>query len=380
MNRYISISFFTLICNFSIAQVGIGTNNPLTTLQVKETRNSTNTNLTSTTDGIIIPRLTKAELALKNINTYTPTNNEGILVFITNTSGAITGPSLSQVEFINSTGFYHLASDNKWRRVVKLGNDTTNDAWYNNPLNNRVELNTNSKGVFRVPGTEVVITDNGNLGINKTNPSKRLEVDLSSSTKATDALRITNLKLNSTGNKTLVIDQDGNVGVKSVEFSTGQIQRFPILKIENLSASETKPLLIDSDAQAQSNSINTITNPFIPSTSKTGINLPAGIYRIEIKIVGYFETADILNSVDVRILVDDLVYTSQNYGSNTNVDIANNEKNYNGFTVIDFLELNQNSEINFTIKNSVNKFNVVDYILENNSRIYGSLILIQRLK
>lgn len=106
--------------------------------------------------------------------------------------------------------------------------------------------------------------------------------------------------------------------------------------------------------------------------------LPAGIYRLEVKIVGYFNSADVRNSVEVKTLVNGLEYSSQDYGSNT--DLNNNGSNFNGFTVMDLIELKEQAEIDFVIKNNVNSFTVVDYINDTNNRIYGSLILIQRLK
>ncbi|MBQ0148905.1 MAG: hypothetical protein KBS93_10800 [Flavobacteriaceae bacterium] len=369
-----------LLCGtISSAQVGIGTENPLATLHIKENRDAVNNvNDATSTDGIMIPKISKVELALKQPSAYSSSTHEGLIVYVNNITGTITGPSASMVDQINSMGFYYISTDGKWLPVSKKGLDPSDDAWVDNPINKRVELGTSSIGNLRMSGSEVVISDAGNLGINNTNPSKRLHVNLQNGVNSSDAFRITNLKSENLIDRTLVIDNNGFVGIRSDESVAGKIQRFPITKIQSVNAAETMPILIDPDTNSASNSINTITPAFTPSTTKTGISLPAGVYKLEIKIVGYFNNADVKNSVEVKTLVNGLEYSSQNYGSNTT--IGTNNQNYNGFTTMDFIELKSPAEIDFVIKNNVNTFTVVDYIQDSNQRIYGSLILIQRLK
>ncbi|MBQ0152625.1 MAG: hypothetical protein KBS61_07005 [Chryseobacterium sp.] len=59
--------------------------------------------------------------------------------------------------------------------VAPSSADLSNDAWTNNASNTRVELGTTSTGAVRTAGTEVVVTDNGSVGIKTTNPSSTLE-------------------------------------------------------------------------------------------------------------------------------------------------------------------------------------------------------------
>ncbi|HEY4539475.1 MAG TPA: hypothetical protein VIG94_05665 [Faecalibacter sp.] len=364
---------------FVYAQVGIGTDSPLATLHVKENRNpTTNRNDINSTDGIIIPKISKLELALKLTSAYYPTSHEGTIIYINNIDGIITGPSEELVDQINTIGFYYFSNNGKWLPISKRGNDETDDAWINFPSAQRIELGTTSTGLKRSAGTEVVLTDTGSIGINTTTPSKRLHLNLASEFNSSDTFRITNLKSDPPIERSLVINNEGYIGIKTEENVRGQIQRFPIVPIPSLNTSETRPILINADINSSSNTINTITDEFIPSSTKTGISLPAGIYKLEVKIIGYFNAANVRNSVEVKTLVNGVEYSSQNYGSNTNIAI--NSQNYNGFTTMDFIELKAPAEIDFVIKNNVNSFTLVDYIQDANQRIYGSLILIQRLK
>lgn len=229
--------YITLFASItSYAQVGIGTDLPLGTLHVKENRDATNNkNDVNSNDGILIPKISKSELALKQTTAYNTTSNEGLIVYVNNISGTITGPSTEMVDQINSIGFYYLSSDNKWIPIAKKGLDKSNDAWINNPTMKRVELATTSKGITRPNGSEVVITDNGNVGINITNPTKRLEVNLANGENESDALRVSNLKTENFTNRSLVIDSQGFVGIKLDDNNAGKIQRFPIKKIETIS-------------------------------------------------------------------------------------------------------------------------------------------------
>lgn len=62
--------------------------------------------------------------------------------------------------------------------VAGTGNqDTTNDAWVNNPSGNRVELGTLSNGsTARPTGTEVVANDSGYLGLGTITPTSRVHI------------------------------------------------------------------------------------------------------------------------------------------------------------------------------------------------------------
>ncbi|QLL58000.1 MULTISPECIES: hypothetical protein [Empedobacter] len=153
------------------AQVGVGTNDPKATLDV---RKSTNTPTTSV-DGVIPPNMTKTELANKAAGTYAALQT-GALVYVSDVTGGASGASLSQVVQITSSGYYTF-NGTVWIKLLNSTDaDTTNDAWVNNSANTRVELGTTSNGVTRVAGTEVVATDAGNLGLGIVAPTTKLHV------------------------------------------------------------------------------------------------------------------------------------------------------------------------------------------------------------
>ncbi|MGV0922004.1 hypothetical protein ACTS94_16905 [Empedobacter falsenii] len=153
------------------AQVGVGTNDPKATLDV---RKSTNTPTTSV-DGVIPPNMTKTELANKAAGTYAALQT-GALVYVSDVTGGASGASLSQVAQITTTGYYTF-NGTVWIKLLNATDaDTTNDAWVNNSTNTRVELGTTSNGVTRVAGTEVVATDAGNLGLGIVAPTTKLHV------------------------------------------------------------------------------------------------------------------------------------------------------------------------------------------------------------
>ncbi|TGN24289.1 hypothetical protein [Empedobacter tilapiae] len=127
---------------FANAQVGIDTNTPQATLDIKEKRTS-NVNDVSAHDGILIPKVTKAELALKDTNAYTSIQN-GAIIYVPNIGGAITGPSLAQVANVDAIGFYYLDAS------------TSTIVW------RKLDTNTN---LYNVNGTLIetrIVTQNGN--------------------------------------------------------------------------------------------------------------------------------------------------------------------------------------------------------------------------
>lgn len=105
-----------ILCTLSIvlsaglyAQVGINTNNPKTTLHVKE-------DITSTiADGITPPRMTGDEVKLKD-NLYTNDQN-GTLIYITE---PISSTAEGKTSEITSTGYYYYNSSSdggKWKKI-----------------------------------------------------------------------------------------------------------------------------------------------------------------------------------------------------------------------------------------------------------------------
>ena len=371
----------------SFAQIGIGTNDPIATLHVKESRDSnTQVNTINSKDGIIIPRLTKQELANKTSTTYSTTSN-GTLVYVKEVSSNVTGPSVLATEKIENIGFYYF-DGSKWVPISGENLDDSNDAWVNNPTNSRVELGTTSDGLPRQENTQVVITDNGNLGINITNPTKRLEINAATPGNSTDVLRIKNLATPSVNviTSTLQIDSEGNVGRKSEENVEGQILRLP-LKSFSVTTGNLHGIRIDQSTlnapNGASNVINMITNSSeyeytYPNTNviTDRIRLPAGIYKIEVKILGNFSAASTQNSIKLKTQVNGLEYSSQDFGSNTNTS----GQRYTGFVATDLIKLETNSELDFIIESLQNNFNLIGAVGIGGGSSYRSLLLIQRIK
>jgi len=129
---------FIFIVSFSYAQVGVNTESPAVTLDVKEKRSGT-VNDTAAADGFAAPRLTKSELAAKLTTAY-DTPQQGAIVFVTDvTPPSGTLPSLSRVANIDAIGYYYF-DGNIWisipggkidLRMDHLFNHLTMDAGIN---------------------------------------------------------------------------------------------------------------------------------------------------------------------------------------------------------------------------------------------------------
>lgn len=111
MNKKLFFVFIFSCSTLAFAQVGIRTDSPNSTLEISkiEIGNS------EAKDGVIIPKLTKAELSEKLLNTYTILQ-DGALVYITNNLATdSTTPSFNKVSEINNIGFhYYHALSEKW--------------------------------------------------------------------------------------------------------------------------------------------------------------------------------------------------------------------------------------------------------------------------
>ncbi|NGZ90175.1 hypothetical protein [Psychroflexus maritimus] len=103
----ISIFIILFSLNLSIAQVGIGTTDPKTTLQIEGEPTTT-----TTADGVRAPMLTLAQLNAK-ISAY-GSDQDGVIVYINDVS---TTP-VTQTANINATGYYFYdASNDVWKSM-----------------------------------------------------------------------------------------------------------------------------------------------------------------------------------------------------------------------------------------------------------------------
>ncbi|MEO4004825.1 hypothetical protein [Flavobacterium sp. CAU 1735] len=109
MNKYYVTVFLLLLFTGAIsAQIGINTENPMATLDI------TGKNGVTDIDGLLIPRLTRAELTAKGDGLYGADQN-GVLIFITDVTG---GDILSQRTNMEEIGYYFFdGPSNTWKKV-----------------------------------------------------------------------------------------------------------------------------------------------------------------------------------------------------------------------------------------------------------------------
>ncbi|UZT98062.1 hypothetical protein ODZ84_00390 [Chryseobacterium fluminis] len=188
---------------------------------------SSNTTYNSSSNvgkGLLFPRtdltgFTSFGGGVTGIPTSFPSRYDGLIVYNTSTSGVA---GIGSTEGTLTAGYWYY--DNKsttinggtWRPLSKMPvqtvtGDQTADAWVDNASGTRVELGKKSDGTARAAGTEVVIKDNGNVGIGTVNPAEKLRI---AGDGTNSPLGITNLNNGPVGNEyfNLVINNaDGKV-------------------------------------------------------------------------------------------------------------------------------------------------------------------------
>ncbi len=170
MKKIITI-FAIFASTMSFSQVGIGTTTPSTKSIL---------DLTATDKGFLLPRMTTAERTAIAPN---PTTDKGMQVYDTTTNSIWMWDGTVWVE--NADG-------------------TDKSKWTNDATNTRVQLTNLSDGTTaRTAGTELVVTDAGNVCIGATAPTKKLDI--------AGELRIRTLPDETVNNFFLKADSDGNI-------------------------------------------------------------------------------------------------------------------------------------------------------------------------
>ena len=152
---FFAFTLFTLTKGYT--QVGIGTTDP---------NQASLLDLNSPDKGLLIPRV-----ALISTTDALPLSAhvQGMLVYNT----VFTPASATSV----SPGFYYNDGTNWIKAGDASAGDQTDDAWINNAVEDYVHLNTLSDGTtVRPEGAEMVVTDNGKVGIGTNTPTESIHV------------------------------------------------------------------------------------------------------------------------------------------------------------------------------------------------------------
>lgn len=176
---FITAAFLSLSATAFAQQgrVGINTTNPKTTMDVNgKTANMDGSGTVLATDmtGFQAPRLTRQELTAKGDLLY-GADQKGAMVYITDVSA---GDALSQRINVTEVGYYYF-DGLFWQKFVfaASGLDKTDDEWINDPTNGKIHIGKKSDGTTaRNTGTEVVVLDNGRVGIGTNTPTANLQV------------------------------------------------------------------------------------------------------------------------------------------------------------------------------------------------------------
>lgn len=164
----LAVSLFSLTI---FAQVGINNNTPKATLDI--TAQTTNG---SKPEGLLPPRLTGDQIQAGDAQ-YTAAQ-AGIIIYAT---AAATAPSTKTAN-ITAAGYYFY-DGSAWQKLTGATGDTTNDAWVNDTGNTMVKVGTKADGTTRTAGTDVVIMDNGSVGLGTGTPNASAVLDITATNK-----------------------------------------------------------------------------------------------------------------------------------------------------------------------------------------------------
>jgi len=174
MKSKIIFAFIICLASISKAQVKVGDNS--------STINSNSTlELESTNKGILLSRV-----ALTSTNNASPLSAfvAGMMVYNTATAG--TAPN-------NVTPGTYFSDGVRW---IRVGNEVDASKWTNITTNSQIELSNLSNGTsIRPSGTQIVVSDAGNVGIGTTTPQSSALLDLSSTTSGFLPPRMTNAQM-----------------------------------------------------------------------------------------------------------------------------------------------------------------------------------------
>lgn len=160
------VSMAALASTAVYSQVGVNNTDPKATMDI-----TAKTTDGSKPEGLIVPRLTGDQIRLGNTS-YTSAQT-GTIIYSTSGDSAPSGKTIN----ITAPGYYYF-DGSVWQKVITGSTgDITNDAWVNDNGNTMVKIGTQSDGTTaRATGTDMVVKDNGYVGIGTTSPAFPLTV------------------------------------------------------------------------------------------------------------------------------------------------------------------------------------------------------------
>lgn len=167
MKNTFIITFLFLVITIN-AQVGINTPSPSATFDIA----AKNTD-GSKPEGLIAPRLTGNQIQAGDAQYGTA--QKGAIVYAT---AAATSPSTKTAN-ITAEGYYYF-DGSAWQ---KISGDLTSDAWTNDTTHNLVKLGNRANGTTRAAGTDVIVKDDGTVGLGTATPDPSAALDMTFSNK-----------------------------------------------------------------------------------------------------------------------------------------------------------------------------------------------------
>lgn len=373
---------------YSHAQVGINTPTPKTTMDVSAKRD-TNGNITDNAQqlGLQAPRVTRAELTA-NTASY-GADQRGSLIYVTDISA---GNTSGQRANITTIGYYYF-DGSSWQKITNGTPDNIYNA--NGTLTgsrtvtqggNTLAFTGSAVNAFSVDGTTLSVdATNHRVGIGTTSPTLRLDVNANN---AAIGFRSLATLPTGTSSRGLVVDGSGNVFQNNSVSVEGQIMRIPINGM-TITATESPIILNDAANDApngSSNVINTVVNGQLgASTSITANNgaptrttrqimLDAGVYKVEVRLVGVFAAESRDNTFFVKAIVNNREYSLSDFSTNSRINA--------GYLFSDYVIMNSRQPLDFTVQRggSSNNFSVASSASPGVGNSLRSMVLVQRLR
>lgn len=269
------ITLFVLSSSLLFSQVGINTDKPKATLDVKSSPSDL-----SKTDGVIAPKLTGNELKAKD-ELYT-NQQQGAIIYAT----SATTPTTPKTQNVTQEGYYYF-DGSKWIRFSSgssIGNGEDINIYKDNgslTSNRNADLN----------GFNLAFTGAGNVGIGNSNPAEKLDVigDSRVSGKVIIGAGAKNAALgvrnadssepimrltNAGGSRRLTVTDDGYVGIviNDVTVPTQRLDvdgniRFRNVPLENTFASTDRIMVLESNGTGKKISAATLKSEIDTNTN-----------------------------------------------------------------------------------------------------------------